>query len=376
MKKYNLTLFLLIAAAQLFAQASADKIVQGLQAIADEYKAVGLAVVVVKNNKPLYSQAIGYKDSESKEALSTNDLFRIASISKSFSATAVMQLVEQGRLHLNDDVSDLMGFPLRNPHFPEVPITLGMLLSHTSSINDSNGYFNFDVINPATNADWAKSYNEVAPGEGYMYCNLNFNMVGAILERLTGMRFDSYIKKNVLDPLGLQAGYCIDSLAAKRFASIYAYENNAFVKQPEAYNPRSAEIKKYVLGRSTPLFSPTGGLKISATDLATYLCMHMNYGSYQGKTILKPSSAKLMQTPVTKEEGYGLALTVTDSLVPGVTLVGHTGSAYGLHSNMFFNPSEKYGFVVVTNGCIPTEEKGFVALSAKIINYLYNSFIE
>lgn len=350
----------------------------GLQSIADEFKAVGLAVVVIKDGKPICKEAIGYKNLEQKEPLSTQDLFRIASISKSFSATAIMQLVEQGRLSLDDDFGTLIGFPVRNPNFPEKVITLRMVLSHTSSINDRNGYFNLDVINPAKNPDWAKSYHTYAPGDGYEYCNLNFNMVGAVLELTTGERFDNYMKKMILDPLNLRAGYCVDSLDQTRFATLYEYskESESFSPQPAAYNPRSEEIVNYTLGRSTPIFSPTGGMKISPEDLATYMGMHMNYGKAGKKRILKEKSAKVMQTKLSEKEGYGLALLETDNLIPGVHLVGHTGSAYGLYSAMFFNPTKKYGFVVVTNGCLPTYENGFVALSAKTINYLYQTLIE
>ena len=67
-------------------------------------------------------------------------------------------------------------------------------MSHTSSIKDSEGYFNLDVINPDKNVNWAKCYNNYAPGKGYMYCNLNFNMVGTIIEKLSGERFDQYVK--------------------------------------------------------------------------------------------------------------------------------------------------------------------------------------
>lgn len=350
----------------------------GLQTIADEFKAVGLAVVVIKDGKPIYKEAIGYKNLEQKEPLSTQDLFRIASISKSFSATAIMQLVEQGRLSLDDDFGTLIGFPVRNPNFPEKVITLRMVLSHTSSINDRNGYFDLDVINPAKNPNWAKSYNTYEPGAGYEYCNLNFNMVGAVLELTTGQRFDNYIKKVILDPLHLRAGYCVDSLDQKRFATLYEYskENDSFSPQPAAYNPRSEEIVNYTVGHSTPVFSPTGGMKISPEDLATYMGMHMNYGKVGKRRIIKEKSAKIMQTKLSEKEGYGLALLETENLIPGIHLVGHTGSAYGLYSAMFFNPTKKYGFVVVTNGCVPTYENGFVALSAKTINYLYKTLIE
>ena len=351
----------------------------GLQAIADEYRAVGLAVVVIKDDKPIYSKALGYKDLERKEPLATDNLFRIASISKSFTATAIMQLVEQGKLSLGDDMSKLMGFTVRNPKFPDTPITLRMLLSHTSSINDSNGYFDLNVINPSKSTDWAKSYSDYAPGEGYAYCNLNFNMLGGMLERLTGKRFDNYIQETILQPLGLAAGYCVDSLDNKRFATLYEYkaQTNDFSAQPAAYNPRTKDIENYVLGQSTPVFSPTGGLKISATDLATYMQMHMNYGAYKdGKRLITAESAKLMQTAVAVTDGYGLALSQSQQIIPGVTLVGHTGSAYGLYSTMFFNPEQKYGFIVVTNGCIADYENDYVMLSVKAVNYLFKKLIE
>ena len=129
--------------------------------------AVGLAVAVVRDNAIVYKKSFGFKDLEAGIPLEVDDIFRIASISKSFSATAVMQLLEQGKLSLDDEVGDLVGFPVRNPKYPEVPITLRMLLSHTSSLTDSEGYFTLDVINPEVNADWGKSYADYAPGEKY-----------------------------------------------------------------------------------------------------------------------------------------------------------------------------------------------------------------
>ena len=145
-----------------------------MEAYRQEIGNVGLAVAVVKNNEIVYHHEFGVADLETGAPIRENSLFRIASISKSFSATSMMQLIEQGKVTLGTDVSSLAGFPIRNPKFPDTVITLEMLLSHTSSLNDSQGYFELDVINPATNPDWAKCYNDYAPGTGYEYCNLNF----------------------------------------------------------------------------------------------------------------------------------------------------------------------------------------------------------
>ncbi len=345
--------------------------------VAEKYKAVGLAFAVVKDNKLIYDGAIGYQDRENKIPLdSKNSLFRIASISKSFTATAIMQLVEQGKISLDDDFSDLVGFKVRNPYYPNTIITLRMILSHTSSINDSNGYFDLDVINPEKNKNWQKSYSNNEPGSTYDYCNLNFNMAGAMLERLTDKRFDGYIKEKILDPLQIYGGYCVDSLDSHRFAQLYAIEVDSFKVQPSAYNPRSEEIKNYELGHSTPVFSPTGGMKISAVDLSKYMQMHMNYGKINGKKrIISEKSSQIMQTKLSDKEGYGLALRQVDNFIPGQNLVGHTGSAYGLYSAMFFSPKDKYGIVVITNGCVSTYSDGQVAFLKEVANILYSKLI-
>lgn len=313
---------------------------------------VGLSVVVVKDNRIIYNHNFGYSNLAEKTPVRDETMFRIASISKSFSATSMMQLIEKGKVTLDTDVSDLAGFRIRNPKYPDTVITLEMLMSHTSSLNDNEGYFSLDVINPATNPDWAGCYNDYKPGEGYEYCNLNFNLTGSFIEKLSGERFDQYVVHHILEPLGLYGGYCVDSLDIRRFARLYEWNGTEMAEQKEAYEPRSAAIAAYRFGYDTPLFSPTGGMKISALDLARYMMMHMNYGKspVNGKRIIKSWDSRDMQEERSTPEHYGLALWRDTSYTP-VELVGHTGGAYGLRSAMFFNPAEKYGFIVISNGC-------------------------
>lgn len=354
-----------------------EKAEAGIRAMMEQTKVVGLSVAVVKNNQVIYTNAFGKKNLESNTPLTSDCLFRIASISKSFSATSIMQLVEAGKLSLEDDISKLVGFSVRNPKFPETVITLRMVLSHRSSINDSQGYFTLDAINPDKNSNWAKCYNDYEPGKGYMYCNLNYNMVGTIIEKISGERFDQYVKHHVLDPLGLYGGYCVDSLDQSRFATIYEYNGDSakFEASPGAYAPRRQEIANYTMGYTTPVFSPTGGMKISAGDLARYMIMHSKQGRYKGKRIIAKKSAAAMQTPLSSEEGYGLAIMTSEKLIPGKIMKGHTGSAYGLYSAMFFEPKEKFGFVVITNGSDPRYTEGFNAVIRNTVNILYESFV-
>lgn len=356
----------------------AEKAESDIAVIMKKLDVVGLSVAVVKEGKLIYTHSFGLKNIENNSLLTNKDIFRIASISKSFSATSIMQLVEAGKISLNEDFSDLVGFKVRNPKYPETVITLKMVMSHTSSINDSQGYFLLDVINPAKNPDWAKCYNDYAPGHGYRYCNLNYNMVGTIIEKISGERFDQYVKRHILDPLKLYGGYCVDSLDASLFATLYEPDSVTKKFKPAllAYNPRSEEIKNYVMGYSTPLFSPTGGMKISAADLAKYMVMHMNKGTYKGVKIISKKSAKIMQTKISEEEGYGLAIMNLNQLIPGKIMTGHSGSAYGLYSGMFFQPKEKFGIVVISNGSSGTYTGDINDVVSATINSLYNNFIK
>jgi CubicO group peptidase (beta-lactamase class C family) len=374
--KYLLVFFLISVSARSFAQ-SAEAEAKIREAI-KKYDAIGLSVAVVKKGKIIYTHSFGLKDIESNSPMNENSLFRIASISKSFSATSVMQLAEKGKLDLADDFSNLVGFKVRNPKYPETVITLKMVMSHTSGINDSQGYFNLDVINPAKNPDWVKCYNGYEPGKGYQYCNLNYNMIGTVIENLGGERFDQYVKHHILDPLKLYGGYCVDSLDNSLFTTLYEYDtvSKKFTAAPMAYAPRREELKNYVMGYSTPILSPTGGMKISVPDLARYMTMHMYKGEYNGVRILSKKSSAMMQTKISDEEGYGLAIRTVDNLIPGKIMKGHTGSAYGLYSTMFFQPDEKFGFVVITNGCRDTYTNGFNDLLATTVNILYNNFIK
>ena len=353
--------------------AQAEKAEAEIQSIMQSYPVVGLSVAVVKDNKIIYNQSFGFKDVEKQLPLTNQSIFRIASISKSFTTTAIMQLVAKQQISLDQDLSELVGFKVRNPKFPNTVITLKMALSHRSSINDSEGYFSLDAIDPAKNPNFAKCYNAYEPDKGYMYCNLNYNLAGSILEKVTGIRFDKYIKQQILDPLGLYGGYNVNALDSNLIAKIYEFnkETQGFTLSPNAYAPRTEEINNYTIGRTTPIFSPTGGMKISANDLAKYMIMHSRLGKYKGGRMIPKKLSKQMLSIISEEEGYGMALETTTKLIPGKTMIGHTGSAYGLYSLMFFEPKEKIGFVVISNGCDTKTINGFNAVLHQTVNSLY-----
>lgn len=352
---------------------------EALKLIMDEYKTVGLAVAVVKDGEFIYNKSFGYKDLANKVPLQNGDIVRIASTSKSFTATGIMQLVDKGLLSLNDDVSDLIGFRVRNPRYPDTPITLRMILSHTASINDNGeNYFTLDHINPAINGDCADAYFTYGPGEGYNYSNLGMNLAGTILEKVSGVRFDNYIRDNIIKPLGLYGGHNVDSLDASKFALIYHLEDGEYVVSDGPYKSRAEDMPNYVLGYSSPIFSPTGGVKMSVEDLAKYVMMHINYGELNGVRIISEESSRIMQTPVPFTKGdakntYCLGLGEfpyqTDEPkynVPGNYLIGHSAGSYGLSGIMLWSPSDKWGMVAMATGLTPNGKSFLQAIATAV----------
>jgi CubicO group peptidase (beta-lactamase class C family) len=358
--------------------AQEDSLSKRIQKIIHDKDAVGIAVVVVKENSVVYNNNFGYSNLELNYSLQQNTLFRIASISKTFTATAIMQLIDGNKIHLDDDVSNLLGFKVRNPKYPDQAILLRHLLSHRSSIHDTEGYYTLDVIDSSRNTKWKNAYSNNSPGLQFIYSNLNYNMLGAIIEKISGKRYDKYIIENILQPLGIEGGYDVSELDANRFAQIYTYDAKSlrYNKSKEAYQFKPSLSTGYVVGRSAPLLSPTGGLKISALGLARYMTMHMQGGEYNGIKILNRTSEEMMQTLTGDLPGYGMGFRINNKLIDGEIIIGHTGSAYGFYGAMFFHPLKKIGFVVLVNGCKQEYEDGYNFVIRKVTDEIRRVYLQ
>ena len=350
-----------------------------IQEIMDCYRAVGVTVATVKDNRIVYTRSFGYNpdynDATLRMAIPTDGIYVIASISKSFISTAVMQLVEKGKIKLDDDVNNYLNFRIRNPKYPDVPITVRMLMGHRSTINDKHYGWNLDQINPDKGKKWQECYNDYQPGTRFSYCNLNYNLLGAIIEKASGERFFDYIDENIMNPLGLNASYNLTKIDSTRLVKALKYDSKdkKFKKDGSIYNYQYFEkrLKNYKLGESTASFSPSGGVKISAVDLAKYMMMHINYGEYDGKRIISRESEMELLKPLAADTTYALGFFRDKTILKGESVIGVRGSAHGIHSIMLFSPEKKFGFVVICNGCIDDRKmKESIALA------LYNHLIK
>ncbi len=372
-------------------QLSGAQIADSIRTYMEECRTMGLATALFTDNDILYMNAFGWRDKKGGDNLEVTDIFKIASMSKSFSAVSILQLVDEGKLSLEDDVSDLMGFPVRHPKWPDIPITLRMLLSHTSSMKDGNGnsrYWSPDWVNPAVmpvDSMLRHAFYDYAPGQGYNYCNRGFNMLGNIIERASGERFDDYVRHHVLDPVGVGvAGYNVDSLDADRLVTMYGYRksddkllrNNAYVRK----NEKKLEEGIYVIGEDGWGWSPTGGMKIILPDLVKWLkCLRDSCITASGVRLISPESYRKLRTPVTPADPgtlYCLGTRTETRLIAGKTLYGHTGSLHGYKGCMFVHPEEGWGFICLCSSTKLDKINEVYQIYYKVANLLYEQYIK
>lgn len=312
----------------------------------------------------------GPADLATGRPVTANDPVRVASISKLVVAIGVMRLVEQHRLDLDADVSGLLGWQLRNPAFPNVPITLRLLLSHRSSLTDTIDYvLPLDADMRAILMDpkaWDATH---APGTWFAYTNFNFPVIAAVMEKATGERFDRLMDRLVLKPLGLDACYnwasCAPATAAR---AVVIYRDGQATKDDNhgeapacAVTPAgdgSCDLSRWRAGTNGAMFAPQGGLRISMHDLAKIGRLLLGRGTVDGVRLLSPRSVALLETPLWTFDGsngetgngfncsYGLAMTFLatkqagchdDLFGDGRARLGHSGDAYGLRSGLWID---------------------------------------
>jgi CubicO group peptidase (beta-lactamase class C family) len=351
----------------------------------------------------------GLADLAAKRPVSPDDPVRIASISKLVVAIGVLRLVEQGKLDLDADVSRYLGWKLRNPAFPDAKITLRLLLSHRSSLTDRVDYvLPLDADMRAVLQDpkaWDAGH---APGSWWAYTNFNFPVIAAVMERATGERFDRLMDRLVLKPMKLDACYnwatCKPETAAR---AVVQYRENKPTKDDNHGTPPacpvspardgSCDLSVWRAGANGAIFAPQGGLRISGRGLARVGRMFLGNGILDGVRILRPSSVRLMETPVWTYDGkngdiggdisvqaptggftcsYGLAVAFQatpvkgcrdDPFGDGKRRFGHSGDAYGLKAGLWIDKESGTGVAYfatdVADGpgarsaYTPTEEK-------------------
>ncbi len=333
----------------------------------------GFSLAIIEQGEVTYSKGYGYKDEVKKLPATKNTLYCIGSVTKSFTALAIMKLYEEDKLCINDEVSKYLDFKFRP--FGE-PILIKHLLDHTSGIPalayaealiDKKMGISDNELSISSSEDLLKFMDGAQgwviskPGKRWMYSNEGYVLLGAIIEKVSGMDYTAYIKKHLLDKLKMNRTFFSKEDVSK--------DNDVAIPYTVIKDGKNIE-SDYLYGSITS----DGGLISSVIDMANYIKMFLDKGMFNDKEILKQRHIKEMMKPrvvtpavkyfeqdqdnrLTKTKlynnehsqwyGYGLSI---DPDFFGDEIIGHGGSVGVATANMSFNLDKGLGVMILANG--------------------------
>jgi CubicO group peptidase (beta-lactamase class C family) len=299
---------ILLLAGSLCSAAEPSNIAHALQPFIDRHELAGAVTLVTSKDKVLSLEAVGYADIAGNKTMRTDALFWIASMSKPIAATALMMLVDEGKVRLDDSVQQYL--PQFAPSIigvtsdgakaqlqpPRRPITIRNLLSHTSGISFSSSIETptLDVYRLATRVQsYALEPLMFEPGSDYSYSNAGVNTAARIVEVVSGKSYEEFLKSRLFNPLGMiDTTFWLNEPQVERLAK--SYKANALGTDLEElpitqlYYPLTDRVHRYPM--------PAGGLFSTASDLAKFCQMLLNGGTYAGKRLLSETSIREMSS--------------------------------------------------------------------------------
>lgn len=328
----------------------------------EEHSIAGAAVAVVRDGKLFFAKGYGYADIEKGIPVDPEQtIFHIGSNGKTFTWTALMQLVEQGKLDLDVDVNTYLDFRIPDT-FPQ-PITLRHLMTHTSGFEErwlESVVSDDSELMPAREwlvSNMAKRVRP--PGDAAGYSNYNAMLAGYIVARVSGQPYDQYIQEHILDPLGMAHSTAQSPIPPELRAHLsvgYTYKDGAF----QAFPDYTAQ----------PALWPSGAHQASVTDMARFMIAHLENGRYSDENIaeariLKESTARQMLTTLYTPDPrlLGTAYGFFDLSDNGQRTLGHQGYFPPMQSQLLLLPDQDLGVFVVFNtmevGDLTTQHLGF-----------------
>ncbi len=368
---------------------------------------VGASTIIVKDNQVVYYKGHGFANQASKKPMEANAIFRIMSQTKAITSLAILQLFENGKIGLDQAVGDfipsfykqtvLKDFNATDTTYTTVPakrnITIRDLLTHTSGIDYAAiGSKNMQAIyakadmpsglgkSNASLLDVMKKLGTLPlvhqPGEKFTY-GLNSDLLGCIVEIVSGMTLEAYFHKNIFEPLGMRDTYFkVPASKANRLPTVYTEDsNNKIIEWGPTF--RNIDPNYPLLG--TTFFSGGAGLSSTAYDYAVFLQMILNGGKYNGKQIISPRTAELMLSPQLdfKYDGlndFGLGFAITSDKASNLEARNKGSFSWGGYygTNYWADPKEKLICLIMTQHT-PNSHFGF---QGKIENIIYGSLVK
>jgi len=300
----------------------------------------GAVVAVVKDGQVIFQKGYGYADAKARKPVSATDtLFRPGSVSKLFTWTAVMQLVEQGKLSLDRDVNDYLDYKI--PAAYPQPITLRHLLTHTPGFEETDKDLFVAPGRVQKLGDYMKQHlprRLFPPGETPSYSNYGAALAGYIVERASSQPFDDYVEQHILQPL---------QMTKSTFRQPLPKELEPLMSK--GYKLASDEPRDFELVN----LPPAGSMSASAADLAHFMIAHLEGGRWGAAQLLKPETLAEMHARQSATFSHpaqnGMALGFYEESRNGQRIIGHGGDTILFHSDLHLVPAQRLGFFVSYN---------------------------
>ena len=309
------------------------------------YKIPGVSLGIVKDGSPVYLKGYGIADDNGR-SVTPQTPFLLASVTKSFTALGIMQLVEEGKIDLDAPVQQYLPWFRVSDVKASSQITVRQLLNQTSGFSTLDGvkkYADSDVREDALEK-YIRSLKATqliaSPGEKFEYSNINYGILGLIIQKISGVSYENYIQKRIFNPLNMQHSYT--SLADAREGGV-----------SRGYYPFFGITTIYDKPLSRAV-TPWGGIYSSAEDMTHYLIAHLNEGQYLNGTILSPKGMVELHSPGNKSNyAMGWGVFPYDKIY---TAISHEGGGPYFHSYVLLVPEKKFGIVLLINMDDPTKE--------------------
>lgn len=330
---------------------SKNKIVENLDKVIKDFMdnetIPGLAVGVVYNNKVIYTKGFGVKNVETKELVTERSLFHMASVSKTFVATGIMQLVQREKINLDAPLVDYLPyFQLQDERYKE--ITIRQLLNHISGMPDEPDYeWDKPQYDEGSLERYVRAQKDKAlmwnPGEKFAYSNIAFEILGDVIAKISGVSFEDYMKKNILDVLDMKESDFNKPLVSRELITtphVLGIEGG--------FGPKVSKIYPY-----NRCHGPSSTLCSNVLEMCNYAIANMNYGEFNGKRILEKESYLELwrEQAVTGWEGHitkvGLSWFLGEH--KGHKVKSHSGGDTGYLSNLILFPENNSALVVMSN---------------------------
>ena len=330
----------------------------------NDHKLAGAAVSLIVDNQPVLLKGYGHADLASRtEVDPARHLFRPGSVSKLFTWTAVMQLVEQGKLDLDADVGSYVP-QFEVPNEFDTPLTLTHILTHTPGLEDGAAGYLFgdepeDNIGLAVALEKWMPTQVREPGTMASYSNWATALAGLIVANVSGMTFEEYVEQHIFQPLGMTQATFEEPLPASLIGDMatgYVEENNALEDFGFEY------IKN---------FGPAGAMSASAGALTPFMLAHLNNGQYGNAQILQPDTVALMQSKLHQHHPAVSAMAhgFYEHHRNGARFIGHGGDTIAFHSQMLLDTERGFGFFVSFNAAPGAEARS--AIINGVVDYFY-----